>query len=213
MEQKEQKLEIETSVLLKVAEDSSQHVRAFYFAQRAFYQNPDEFNNIRNLIRLSSNLGLPKTVKGLSLLVKSTITEPSWREQLGHWEKAKLLYLERLEQRPEDSESFKGYMRFLKHQRNWPEIISKIDLFNQQKPEVQKEVVSIILSALQQQKMWDEVERLLPNCPRTSVTVLIKTFLNFLKLSPLFNISLLNWIWSLSNLINLLNRYLSKNNR
>lgn len=172
MEQCEYTLEIEKSVLLKACEESSQYAKALYFAHRWYYRNSSDLKGIENLIRLSSHLGLSKTVKGLSCNVMNMTMQARWCEQLGQWEKAEKLYLENKDPKQEP-ESYRGLLRCLLNQKSWDEIILHMKDISKYDEESKNEILPIYAIALFQRQKWDKLGLVLQTCPMSSVFLYI----------------------------------------
>jgi hypothetical protein len=172
MEQSEEKFEIEDSVILKAYEDSSRYGKALYFAHMCFYNEGNDLDNIENLIRLSSYLGLTKTVKGLSLLAKDIPLQASWCEQLGQWEMAKDLYEKNTDPRNQDA-SFAGIIKCLKHQKRWDKIISKDSGLYEQSPIIKREILPIFATAFFHRQIWNKLGHILDDCPKETVSALL----------------------------------------
>ena len=167
MAQSQEKLEIEDYVILKACEESSQYGQALYFAQRCYYSEGNTINNIENMIRLSTHLGLTKTVKGLALLVKNKEMTADGYEKLGQWEQAKTHYLSDTDQSVK-GENYMGLLRCLKHQKKWDEISSLADKFEDLSPVVKKEVSPILSAAFFHRQMWSKIGPLIDYFPHSN---------------------------------------------
>ncbi|EAX90926.1 PIKK family atypical protein kinase [Trichomonas vaginalis G3] len=179
MEQNEFNLEIENSVLLKACEESSQYAKALYFAHRCYYANKNDLKGIENLIRLSSHLGLSKSVKGLSSHVMNMTMHAKWCEQLGQWEKAEKLYQEK----KNENDSYRGLLRTQMHQKKWEDIVDemKSDIQNQSE-EIKNEVLPIYAIALFHRQEWEQLGKILDYCPMTNVYLYIVKSLYFVSI-------------------------------
>ena len=178
MERSEHPIPISKQVLCQASEKCSQLAKALYFVHRWYDEDPNNIEAIETLIRLSTNLGLKKTIIGISKHLNETgimdfNTNPKWSEQLGQWSAA----LEAYKKMPLTPNSLIGIMRCLKNLQRWDEIISKIPEFESLPANAKRSTASIIAKALFHRQQWDKLPKVLEYCTHESVRVLIITAL------------------------------------
>ncbi|OHT04748.1 PIKK family atypical protein kinase [Tritrichomonas foetus] len=176
MERNEHPIQISRQVLCQASEKCSQFAKAFYFVLRWYEEDPHNIEAIETLIRLSTSLGLKKTIIGISKQLSSSmdfVSNPQWSEQLGQWSNA----LEVYEKMPPTAASLEGILRCLKNLQRWDEIISKMDEFENLPTAAKHNMAAIVATALFHRQQWSKLPPVLEYCTHESVRVLIITAL------------------------------------
>ena len=203
MERSEHPIPISRQVLCQTCEKCSQYAKAFYFVYRWIEEDPLNIEAVETLIRLSTFLGLKKTIIGISTDLKKREDETfasQWAEQLGQWETALQIYekQELLEQSMDSSQAIKNVsesslsqalndnksyktlekiVRCLKHLQRWDEIISKMPDFLQLPPAEKRKVASAFATALFNRQQWNLLSNVIDYCGNDSVRKMIITAL------------------------------------
>ena len=172
MERTEHRMQISRQVLCQTCMRCSQYEKCCFFAQRWYEEDPHNIEAIETLIRISKELGLNKTIQGISAHLQG---DPSfentytWCEQLGQWS----LALEAYKKMEPSPSSIHGILRCLKYLQRWDEIISMIPEYEKLSYDDRRENASIIATALVNRQQWSQLPPLIGFGSRHSVTMLI----------------------------------------
>ncbi|OHT10677.1 PIKK family atypical protein kinase [Tritrichomonas foetus] len=176
MERSEHPIQISRQVLCQACEKCSQYAKAFYFVYRWIEEDPYNIEALETMIRLSTFLGLKKTLIGISARLQKQEPEnfaSQWSEKLGQWSTALDSY-EKAEQSPRSLEKI---VRCLKHLQRWDEIIEKMPFFFQLSSSEKRKVASTYATALYNRQQWQTLSTVLEYCASGSVREMIITAL------------------------------------
>jgi hypothetical protein len=177
LERTDHRMEFPKQMFCRACARSSQFAKGMYIAHRWFEEEPHNIEAVERLIQFSVNLGLNKTIAGISNHLQKDpqfARAPLSCEKLGQWS----LALEVYQSKPPSPGSMQGILKCLMHLHRWDDIISQLPEFEELPANnLKTSMAAAIATALFHRHQWDKLRSVLEYCPRNSVRILMITAL------------------------------------